>query len=88
MIEVRHGDLLEADVDAYVNAVNTMGVMGKGIALQFKQRYADMFKAYQKACQSGELQTGKMQLFDRGDSQCPRYIINFQPKSIGDILLK
>lgn len=80
MIEIRHGDLLQADVDAYVSAVNTMGVIGKGIALQFKQAYPDMFKAYQKACKSGELQTGRMHLFDRGGSQRPRYIINFPTK--------
>ena len=46
MIEFTKGDLLEADVDALVNAVNTEGVMGKGIALQFRTKFPDMFEAY------------------------------------------
>lgn len=80
MIELRHGDLLKADTEAYVNAVNTVGVMGKGIALQFKQAYPDMFKAYRNACTNGEVQTGKMHIFDRGVTETPRYIINFPTK--------
>lgn len=41
MIELTHGDLLAAPVEALVNVVNTVGVMGKGIALQFRQSYPD-----------------------------------------------
>jgi Predicted phosphatase homologous to the C-terminal domain of histone macroH2A1 len=50
MIEEGKGNLLEADVEALVNTVNTVGVMGKGVALQFKIAYPQMFKEYQKAC--------------------------------------
>lgn len=60
MITYCQGDLLAADVDALVNAVNTVGVMGKGIALAFKQRFPANFQAYAAACQRGEVQTGRM----------------------------
>src|SRR5436189_4764469 len=79
MIEFTKGDLLEADVDALVNAVNTEGVMGKGIALQFKQKFPDMFEAYRRACKSGLVQPGRMHVFERTSS--PRFIINFPTKS-------
>lgn len=50
MIELTKGNLLQADVEAIVNTVNTVGVMGKGIALQFKKAYPENFKTYKKAC--------------------------------------
>ena len=50
MLELVTGNLLEADTEALVNTVNTEGVMGKGMALQFKKQYPDMFEAYQRAC--------------------------------------
>ena len=50
ILELVTGNLLEADTEALVNTVNTEGVMGKGIALQFKKKYPDMFEAYQRAC--------------------------------------
>lgn len=80
MIEFVKGDLLEADVDALVNAVNTEGVMGKGIALQFKKRFPDMFEAYRRACKSGQLRPGMMHVFELNDSASPRFIINFPTK--------
>ena len=52
------GSLLEATAEALVNAVNTVGVMGKGIALQFKQAYPANFRAYQAACRRGEVRLG------------------------------
>lgn len=79
-IEFRQGDLFDADVDALVNTVNTVGVMGKGIALQFKRRYPDNFKAYAKACKANEVRIGKMFVFDRGALSKPRFIINFPTK--------
>jgi O-acetyl-ADP-ribose deacetylase (regulator of RNase III) len=63
MIELTKGNLLEAPAEALVNTVNTEGVMGKGIALQFKQAYPAMYRAYEKACQSGDVQLGKMHVF-------------------------
>lgn len=60
MITRVEGDLLAADVDALVNTVNCVGVMGKGIALQFKRRYPSVFKAYEQACKRGEVKIGEM----------------------------
>ena len=80
MIEFVKGDLLEAEVDALVNAVNTEGVMGKGIALQFKKKFPDMFQAYRRACKSGQVQPGRMHVFERTDTSSPKFIINFPTK--------
>lgn len=59
MIEFRRDNLLEADAEALVNTVNTVGVMGRGIALQFKKRFPENFKAYARACKSGEVEIGR-----------------------------
>lgn len=80
MIREGHGDLLSADVDALVNTVNTVGVMGKGIALQFKKRFPGNFKAYAAACKAGDVETGRMFIFDAGQLVRPRWIINFPTK--------
>lgn len=81
MLETGTGDLLRADVDALVNTVNTEGVMGKGIALQFKQAFPDNYKAYRRACDRGEVRPGKMFVVDQGGiGSRPRYIINFPTK--------
>ncbi|RKG96005.1 type II toxin-antitoxin system antitoxin DNA ADP-ribosyl glycohydrolase DarG [Corallococcus carmarthensis] len=81
MIEAGTGDLLKADVEALVNAVNTEGVMGKGIALQFKQAFPGNFKAYKQACDRKEVRPGSMFVFDqKGLAGAPRYIINFPTK--------
>ena len=81
MIELSNGNLLAAPAEALVNTVNTAGVMGRGIALQFKQAYPAMFRAYEAACRSGEVVIGKMHLFDRGGlAGAPRWILNFPTK--------
>lgn len=81
MIEITKGNLLEAPVEALVNTVNTVGVMGKGIALQFKQAYPAMFRAYEKACKAGEVKLGEVHVFDMGGLVGgPRWIINFPTK--------
>jgi O-acetyl-ADP-ribose deacetylase (regulator of RNase III) len=77
-IEHRQGNLLTADVDALVNAVNTVGVMGKGLALQFKQAFPDNFRAYAAACKQGQVVIGRMHVTQRDAS--PRFIINFPTK--------
>ncbi|MFD6444063.1 macro domain-containing protein [Promicromonospora sp. NPDC060204] len=79
MTEV-HGDLLEADVDALVNAVNTVGVMGKGIALQFRRTYPEMYDAYALACKAGEVAVGQMHVWPTGAPIGPRYVVNFPTK--------
>jgi len=80
MITYGAGDLLQADTDVLVNTVNCVGVMGKGIALQFKRRYPDMFDAYQKACKRGEIAIGKMFVYETGQLDGPVYIVNFPTK--------
>lgn len=80
MIEFKHGDILKEDAEALINTVNCMGVMGRGIALQFKNAYPENFKAYAKACKNKEIQPGKMFVFSTGYLTNPRYIINFPTK--------
>ena len=60
MIKPTRGDLLLARADALVNAVNTVGVMGKGIALRFKERFPENYRAYAAACRAGDVCVGKM----------------------------
>ncbi len=79
MIEYKNGDLLMADAEALVNAVNCVGVMGKGIALQFKQAYPENFNRYKNACKANQVQIGKMFITDNG-LQRPRHLINFPTK--------
>lgn len=79
MIRNGVGNLLLADVDALVNTVNTVGVAGKGIALQFRQAYPENFKAYAKAAKNHEVQPGSMHVYETGGFQ-PRFIINFPTK--------
>lgn len=74
------GNLLEADVDALVNTVNTVGVMGKGIALQFKNAFPANFKAYEQACKRDAVALGTMFVFDNGQLTRPRWIVNFPTK--------
>ena len=78
MIELATGDLLEADVEALVNPVNTQGVMGKGLALEFKRAFPDAFKAYANACVRGEVMTGRMHVVRRASP--PRFILHFPTK--------
>lgn len=80
MITYRSGDLLQADVEALVNTVNCVGIMGRGIALQFKNSYPDNFKLYQKACERSEVRPGKMLVFETRSLIGPKYIINFPTK--------
>lgn len=80
MIEFTTGNLLEADAEALVNTVNTVGVMGKGVALQFKLAFPANFKAYLSAVRRGEVQLGRMHVFPTGNFENPRYIVNFPTK--------
>ena len=81
MIEIAKGNLLEARVEALVNTVNTVGVMGKGIALQFKEAFPAMFRDYAMACKAGDVRLGKMHVFDLGGlAGDRRWIINFPTK--------
>lgn len=80
MIEEAHGNLLEAGVEALVNTVNTVGVMGKGIALQFKRAFPENFREYKSACKRNELKVGQMFVHETGAIGNPQLIINFPTK--------
>jgi len=80
MIEYKTGNILTEDAEALVNTVNCVGVMGRGIALQFKKTFPENFKAYAEFCKQGKLQPGQMFVFELGQLTNPRYIINFPTK--------
>ena len=80
MIKYKTGDLLAEPTEALVNAVNCVGVMGRGIALQFKNAFPENFKAYELRCRRGEVRPGKMFVFELRRTTGPRYIINFPTK--------
>lgn len=80
MVEFKYGNLLIEDAQALVNPVNCVGVMGRGLALQFKKAYPDNFRAYAAACAVGEVQPGRMFVFDTGGPSNPRFIVNFPTK--------
>lgn len=80
MIRLTQGDILKAEAEALVNTVNCVGIMGRGVALQFREAFPDNFKAYAAACKRGEVQPGRMFVFDTGKPTGPRYIINFPTK--------
>ena len=80
MIRFTTGNLLEADVEALVNTVNTVGVMGKGVALMFKEAYAENYRAYAAACKAGDVEVGRMLVTENGELIGPRWIINFPTK--------
>ncbi|MFB4306783.1 macro domain-containing protein [Actinomadura sp. GTD37] len=77
MIIERSGDLLRDDAQALVNPVNTAGVMGKGLALQFKRAFPANFTSYAEACADGRLRPGKVLAVQIGDE---RWVINFPTK--------
>lgn len=80
MITERTGNLLLADVDALVNTVNTVGVMGKGIALQFRRTYPEMFRDYARAAKAGDVRLGHMHVWPTGKLEGTKYVINFPTK--------
>ena len=80
MIQLQKGDILKADAEALVNTVNCVGVMGRGIALQFKKAYPNNFKKYKTACDDKKVRPGHMIIFETGNMFNPRYIINFPTK--------
>lgn len=79
MIEFAHGDLLRSAVEALVNTVNCVGVMGAGVALQFKRAYPSNFRTYVAACRRGDVQPGRMLVVETG-LLMPRLIVNFPTK--------
>ncbi len=80
MIEHKTGNILADDAEALVNTVNCVGIMGRGIALQFKNAFPENFRAYEQACKRQEVQPGRMFVFENDRLTNPRYIINFPTK--------
>lgn len=80
MIEYKTGDIIREDAEALVNTVNCVGIMGRGIALQFKSAFPENFKVYESACRRRELQPGRLLVFRTNELSNPKYIINFPTK--------
>lgn len=83
-IVFKKGNMFKEPVQAIVNTVNCVGVMGKGVALEFKNRWPSNFKAYKKLCDAKGLKPGQMFVFDTRElfeSAGPRYLINFPTKN-------
>lgn len=80
MMKFTTGNLLDSGAEALVNTVNTVGVMGKGIALMFKERFADNFQRYAAACKAKQVRTGQMFVTEVNELDGPRWIVNFPTK--------
>ncbi|MCY4132147.1 MAG: macro domain-containing protein [Nitrospira sp.] len=80
MIEYKTGDILSEEAEALVNSVNCVGVMGRGIALQFKKAFPANYNAYVARCKRNEMKPGHVFIFETGQTVLPRYIINFPTK--------
>jgi O-acetyl-ADP-ribose deacetylase (regulator of RNase III) len=80
MIAYKTGNILAEDAEALVNSVNCVGVMGRGVALQFKKAWPDNYQAYAAACRRGDVKPGQMLVFATGQMANPQYIINFPTK--------
>lgn len=81
MIEYTIGNLFESDAEALVNTVNTVGVMGKGVALQFKKNFHNNYKAYVEACKNGDVQIGRMFVVRDHSLLGEKLIVNFPTKT-------
>src|SRR5882724_8605130 len=80
MIEFQQGDILRANAEALVNTVNCVGIMGRGVALQFRKEFPENYAAYKAACARGELHPGRLFVVELRQLQNPRYVINFPTK--------
>jgi len=80
MMEFTTGDVLDAKTEALVNTVNCVGIMGRGIALQFKNHFPKNFKAYEAACKRNEVRPGRMFVYSTDLMNGPKFIINFPTK--------
>ena len=79
-VELVEGDIIKADAEALVNSVNCVGIMGRGIALQFRKAFPDNYKSYAAACDRHEVEPGHMFVFETHALTNPKYIINFPTK--------
>jgi O-acetyl-ADP-ribose deacetylase (regulator of RNase III) len=81
MVSMAHGNILDSRAEALVNTVNTQGVMGKGIVLQFRKAFPEMFAEYESQCKAGRVVIGKMHVWRNTGLFDPKYVINFPTKS-------
>lgn len=88
MIVYVKGDLLNDSADALVNAVNTVGVMGKGLAYQFKEKFPENFISYRKACENKELTVGKVFTYKVTERSTLTLFLTFPQKPTGEESLK
>ena len=77
-VNIKKGNIFNSKAQALVNPVNCVGVMGAGLAKQFKERYPDNYLAYELACANKAVNTGRMFVFRPEEG--PKYIINFPTK--------
>jgi O-acetyl-ADP-ribose deacetylase (regulator of RNase III) len=77
MVVTMVGDLFRSEAQTWVNTVNTVGIMGKGVALEFKKRFPDMYDDYVERCRRGEVRLGKPYLFKRSTTP---WVLNFPTK--------
>lgn len=80
MVNLMRGDILHAEAEALVNTVNCVGIMGRGVALQFRKAFPENYEMYRAVCERRELQPGKVLVYQTGMLTGPRYIINFPTK--------
>jgi len=80
MLNYIRGNIFESDAHALINTVNTVGIMGKGLALQFKNLFPENFKKYQQACKNGKIDIGKMFITKENTIYGEKIIINFPTK--------
>jgi len=81
MIKVVSGNLFDSKSQVWVNTVNTVGVMGKGIALEFKNRFPEMFEEYTYACKYGYVRIGTIWIWELPKTNIPQYVFNFPTKA-------
>lgn len=79
MISYKIGNIIESDTEALVNTVNTVGVMGKGIALAFKKAFPIVWDEYKKSVDNDTFRMGKVQVV-KTNTLTPKYVINFPTK--------
>ena len=80
MLNFKQGDIFEQDAEAIVNPVNCVGVMGRGLALTFRNRFPDNYREYARACHENQVVPGRMFVFKTYWNTNPQYIINFPTK--------
>src|SRR5687768_8771113 len=80
MIRYTRGNLIDAPADALVNTVNEVGVMGKGIALQFRDAFPESAREYEQAAKDGRVRVGRVLVTENPSLLKPHWIIHFPTK--------